>query len=117
MYNKTTLHTEDSPSGIKIVRVHGDLDSMGTHMVSTAFEEALEGVTTHVVVDLREVSFISSAGMAMMLVRGKKLRQNGGKLTIAAASPRVLEVLSLAGFHELFDVYPTVREAVAALEN
>jgi anti-anti-sigma factor len=52
----------------------------------------------------------------MLLVRGKKIRQRGGSLLLAGASTRVLEVLSLAGFHELFNIYPTVDEAVASLE-
>ncbi len=117
MDESTTLTVEERASGIKVVHIQGDLDSMGTHMVEEAFNTALMGQTGQVVIDLGRVSFISSAGMAMLLVKGKMLRQGGGKLSIAAPSTRVLEVLSLAGFHELFEVYPTLDEALSTLES
>jgi anti-anti-sigma factor len=117
MHEATTLTTENRETGVTLIRINGDLDSMGTHMVENAFNTALTNRKTNVVVDLGHVSFISSAGMAMMLIRGKLLRQGGGSMTIAAPNARVLEVLSLAGFQELFEVYPTVAEALAIVET
>jgi anti-anti-sigma factor len=117
MKNPTTLTIEDRPGNLKIIHIHGDLDSMGTHMVEDAFSAAITDRTGQVIVDLSHVNFISSAGMAMLLVKGKMLRQGGGNLFLAAASTRVLEVLALAGFQELFDVYPTLERALAALES
>ena len=38
-------------------------------------------------------------------------------LAISGASKRVQEVLTMAGFNELFDLYPTPAEALAALER
>lgn len=115
MNEPTTLTTEERPNGVKVIHIHGDLDSMGTHMVEKSFESALDGPTQRVVVDMQDVSFISSAGMAMLLVKGKNLRQQRGQLVLASASERVREVLALAGFNELFDMYPTVDDAVNAL--
>jgi len=114
MQDKTTMQIEEHPDGVTIVRFTGDLDSLGTHMVQKSFESTLSERGMRVVVDLGEVDFISSAGMAMLLVRGKMLRRSGGRLAIAGANHRVSEVLSLAGFHELFEVYPTVDTAVQA---
>jgi len=114
MQDKTTMNIETHPSGVTIVRFAGDLDSLGTHTVQKSFESALTTRGLRVVVDLQQVEFISSAGMAMLLVRGKTLRQGGGRLAIAGANHRVSEVLSLAGFHELFEVYPTIDAAVQA---
>jgi anti-sigma B factor antagonist len=116
MNEPTTLTSQTDASGVIVLQFHGDLDSMGTHTVEAQFDAALDGVKSDVVVDMADVGFISSAGMAMLLVRGKKIRQRGGSLLLAGASTRVLEVLSLAGFHELFNIYPTVDEAVASLE-
>jgi anti-anti-sigma factor len=116
MYDKTSIETEEHPDGLRIVHVRGDLDSMGSRMVAPVVDAALTDCTGNVVVNLGKVSFISSAGMALILKQGKRLRLTGGKLVIAGSSPRVFEVLSMAGFHELFEFYPTVTEAVAALQ-
>ena len=53
----------------------------------------------------------------MLLIKGKMLRQGGGNLSIAAASKSILEVLSLAGFQELFEIYPTMADALSAMER
>jgi len=116
MNDKTTLSTETLEDGLVIVRINGDLDSLGTHMVEKAFNQAVSERDTRALVDLHRVGFISSAGMAMLLVKGKSLRQTGGNMYLAGASKRVLEVLSMAGFNELFDMFPTVDEALAALQ-
>jgi len=116
-YDPTTVKIEEHSKGLTLVHIEGDLDSMGTHMVQNDFTKAAKGSKDDVIVDLAKVGFISSAGMAMLLVKGKALRKNEQKLVIAAASTRVLEVLSLAGFHELFDLYPTMEAAIEKIKE
>jgi anti-anti-sigma factor len=117
MIQPTTLKIEEHGSRLKIIRIHGDLDTVGVRMVEEAFTKATGERSEKAVVDLTEVSFISSAGLAMLLVKGKILRRGGGSLAIAGATRRVQEVLTMAGFNELFDLYPTPADALAALER
>lgn len=86
-------------------------------MIEDTFRDAVSERTARLVVDLEDVGFISSAGLAMLLIMGKRLRQGGGNLTIASAGKNIMEVLSLAGFHELFDIYPTVPKALEVVER
>ncbi|MGF1503536.1 MAG: STAS domain-containing protein [Chloroflexi bacterium] len=111
----TTIDVEERGDGILIITIQGDLDSMGTRTVESSFSAAVPDRGSTVVIDLSNVGFISSAGMAMLLVKGKALRQGGGSMSLAGASRRVYEVLALAGFHELFMVYPTLDEALEGL--
>ena len=53
----------------------------------------------------------------MLLVKGKTLRASGADMIVAGPSTRVLEVFALAGFHELFEIYQTVEEALVVLEG
>jgi anti-anti-sigma factor len=117
MNDPTTLSVEKRTSGITIITVHGDLDTMGTRMIEGDFATAVPDRTGVIIVDLNDVNFVSSAGLAMLLVKGKALRQGGGKMCLAAANQRVFEVLSLAGFHELFDVYDATASALSSLEG
>jgi len=117
MKEQTTLPTDQRDSGVKIVHFHGDLDSLGVKMIEDTFRNAVSERTARLVVDLGDVGFISSAGLAMLLIMGKRLRQGGGKLIIASAGKNIMEVLSLAGFHELFEIYSTVPEALKVVEG
>lgn len=117
MNQDTTITISERPSGVLHIQIHGDLDSMGTRRVESEFSSAVPDRASHVVIDMTDVGFISSAGMAMLLVKGKALRQGGGSMTIAGASHRVYEVLALAGFHELFNVFGDAEEAFNNLEG
>ncbi len=117
MNEPTTLTVDTRSSGIKVIRIHGDLDSMGSQMVDEPLTTAISERGSSVLVDLSEVGFISSAGMAMLLVKGKMLHRGGGKMALSAATDRVREVLSLAGFNELFNLYGTLDDALKAMEG
>jgi len=111
MEESTTLSVEQLSSGSILVSIFGDLDSMGTHQVEDAFAAAVNDRAGSFVIDLSNVQFVSSAGMAMLLVRGKALKQGGGRMVIAGANQRVKDSLSLAGFDELFRFFKTIAEA------
>lgn len=100
---------------MKVIAVHGDLDSLGVRMVEERFNSAISDRASRLAIDLTSVGFLSSAGLALLLVKGKILRRGGGNLVIAGPNPHVMEVLTMAGFQELFEVYPTLPEALAAL--
>jgi anti-anti-sigma factor len=103
-------------SGLVVVRIHGDLDAYGTMQVKEAFSVAIPDRTAHVVVDLSEVPFLTSAALAMLVVRAQAMARAGGSLHIAGARERVLEVFERAGFTLIFPLYPTLEAACAALE-
>ena len=119
MNERTTLTVEERPGGLKVLHIHGDLDTMGTQMVRDELVTAItvSDTTKNVLIDLDDVSFISSAGMALLLVSGKRLRRDGIDLILAAVDGRIFEVLSLAGFQELFNVYKTIEEAMSSLKK
>jgi anti-anti-sigma factor len=117
MNEPTTVNVETRPNGLLLIKIHGDLDSMGTQMVDEPLNGAITDRTSRVLIDLSDVGFISSAGMAMLLVKGKTLRRGGGNMYLASATERVREVLALAGFNELFNVYNTLDEALKTLES
>jgi len=117
MNEPTTITIDQRPSGLKLIHIRGDLDSMGTQMIEEPLSAAITDRTSRVLINLENVGFISSAGMAMLLVKGKMLRRGGGNMYLSSATERVREVLSLAGFAELFNVYPTLDEALSAIEQ
>ncbi len=115
MSEATTLSVEEHPNGVKVIHIRGDLDSLGARTIEEPLAAALPPAPLRVLVDLSRVRFISSAGLALLLVQAKALRRHGGSMSLAAPTVHVMEVLSLAGFHELLDIYPTLEEGLAAL--
>lgn len=105
----------DAESELVIVSLSGELDTYGSRQIGPAFAAALGERTLHAVVDLSDVSFITSAGLAMFVMHAQALHRGGGSLHLAAPRPLVAETLRRAGFTTVFRVFDSLEAALTAL--
>ena len=73
------------------------------------------GDTRLVILDAARVEFFDSAGMAALLSLQKRLAIRDGKLVLAGLNRSILEIFRMVGFDVVFETYPDVPRAVAAL--
>ncbi len=66
------------------------------------------------VIDLKKVDFLSSAGIKALLQTVHLSRQQGGDMRLANARGRVKYVLNLAGVDSIIKLYPNVVSATAS---
>ena len=67
------------------------------------------------VLDFAALDYISSAGLRLVLVLAKRLKQERGRLVLCAMQPHVHEVFDISGFLAILDVQATRQEALARL--
>jgi len=65
-----------------------------------------------VVFDLNSVQFIDSSGLGLFLSVQRALFNHGGKLKFARLTKPVQTVFEIVSMHRIFEVYPTVEDAV-----
>ena len=97
-----------------LVTVSGRVDSNTAPAFEEALKEAIEGGQHNLVLDLNDVDFMSSAGLRAMVSALKACKGGGGRLVVADPSPRVAEVMQLAGLISLFTVFDDVTAAVGS---
>lgn len=68
-----------------------------------------------IVLDLSELEYVSSAGLRCFMLSAREAGAQGGKIVLAALRPVVAEIFQISRFDMLFEVFPSVREALAAL--
>jgi anti-anti-sigma factor len=68
-----------------------------------------------VLLDFSGVDYISSVGLRALMIAGKRMHARGAALAIATLQPVVAEIFAISRFNGLFRVYPSVREALAAM--
>jgi stage II sporulation protein AA (anti-sigma F factor antagonist) len=68
-----------------------------------------------IVLDLGRLDYISSAGLRVVLLLAKKLKQLGGALILCDIQPNVREVFEISGFLTILKVCASREEAVKAL--
>ncbi|HEX9774310.1 MAG TPA: STAS domain-containing protein [Actinomycetota bacterium] len=103
--------------GWRIVGVAGELDLLTAPSLRTRLIEAIDQGDVRLVLDLSHVSFLDSSGLGALIAGYKRVRERGGRLVLVATSRAVLNVLSLTGLDGVFQVFPTVDEALATARS
>jgi anti-sigma B factor antagonist len=69
----------------------------------------------HIVLDLSRLEYVSSAGLRCFMLAAKEASSHGSKIVLAALRPVVAEIFQISRFDMLFEIYPSVREALGTV--
>lgn len=105
-----TRHYND----VAILSVTGRLDSVAAHQFWQAIEEQIVAGYVRLVVDLKKVDYLTSAGIKAMIQGLQRTRNLGGDFRVANAQAQVKQLLSLAGVDTVIRLYPNVVGATAS---
>ena len=94
--------TKKSRAGTVEVCVNGRLDAYWADHLTRAIEEILHGGAHHLRVDMSGVSYMSSAGIRVLVRFSKQTRQLSGSFIVVQPSAAVRTVLEMAGLVVLF---------------
>ncbi len=101
---------------VTVARVAGELDMLAAEAFRTQLDAVLEQeLTRNLVLNFKEVDFIDSSGLGVLLGRYKKLSQAEGKMAIVAPQPQVKRILELSGIMRIMNIYPSEAEAIKKL--
>ena len=70
-----------------------------------------------VILDLAGLEYVSSAGLRCFMLASRQAKSQHGRIFVAALQPMVAEIFEISHFNMVFQVFPTVREALAAASN
>ena len=101
---------------IPVAALAGRLDQSA----ATAFEQALlplldDSSAAGLVVDLGQVEYISSVGLRVLMIAAKQMRARKARIAAAALQPIVAEIFAISRFDSVFEVFPSVRDALSAI--
>lgn len=105
--------TREKNGEILLVTSAGQINSANAAEFESCLLEWVEEGEYKWVLDMSGVEYISSAGLRVVLLLAKRLKQKGGHLVLCALQPHVLEVFDISGFLSILDVADT-REAALA---
>jgi len=98
-----------------VVEATGRVDSQTAPQLEQVFEEINRGGQFNIVFDMGGLTFVSSAGLRVMInVQKKAKKLSRGELVLANVPERIYEALDLAGFIPLFRILDDVVEAVGS---
>ena len=105
-------HIDEHRASVALV---GRFDARNAQTVKEALKRLIDGGVTHLIVDLAQVPFIDSAGLATLVSTLKAVRRVGGAVPLAGVQPQARTVFSLTMLDQVFTIHPTVEAALASL--
>jgi anti-sigma B factor antagonist len=99
-------------AGVSIVDLDGYLDAHTAPVLENAFTALIDQVKFKIVVNFRNLSYISSAGLGVFMAFIEKIRENEGDIKFSNMSPKVYNIFDLLGFPLLYEFFEDEEEAV-----
>lgn len=101
--------------GVAVLAPRGEIDVSQALVFRDALGTLLDGANSRVLVDLREVRFIDSSGVGILVTAHRKALEVGGAFGLAGPGESVRRTLQLTRTDRLLKVYPSVDDGVEAL--
>ncbi|MBI5296662.1 MAG: STAS domain-containing protein [Chloroflexi bacterium] len=103
-------------AGVCILSIRGRVDSLTSDEMEAALDEQIRKGEVRLVA-VSQVDYMSSSGLRSLLTALRHVRQQRGELSLAGLHSSLQQMLELAGFTNIFKIYPTTAEAVSAFER
>ncbi len=97
-----------------IIQTAERVDSSNAMQFLTDLEATIEPSDRVVILDMGRLTYISSAGLRVILQTAKTLQRENSGFAICALSGTVREVFQISGFDQVIAIHTTQDEAIAA---
>jgi anti-sigma B factor antagonist len=96
----TTSVTQETAG--TVIHLAGELDMETAPRLAACIDDQLAGGPAQLVINLKDLTFCDSRGIATLISAAARCQQAGGLLHLAGASGNVARVLDITGVGELF---------------
>jgi anti-sigma B factor antagonist len=97
---------------VNVLDLKGYLDAHTAPKLEEAFQTLLTARRFNIVVNCKDLSYISSAGLGVFMAYIEDVRKNSGDIKLSNMSPKVFNVFDLLGFPLLYEIFKDENEAV-----
>lgn len=106
------LHLNKKAPSTAIIAVQGRLDSVEAAPLRASLNHYITTSTVRIVVDLSDVTFVDSAGLAALVIGMKRARlEHGDVRLVSPVHPDAKRVFEITKFDEVFMMYNDVDAA------
>ena len=104
-------HAQD---GIEVIDVQGEIDMYTAPRLRELLIDLVSQGSYQLVVNLDKVGFLDSTGLGVLVGGLKRVRAHDGSLDLVCTQQRILRIFRITGLTEVFGIYQTVDQAIAA---
>lgn len=99
--------------GMLVVTVDGQLVVGNRQEFKQLVLDEVERGTRQIVIDFTNTAYIDSSGLGALVSLGKRIRESGGELRLAALNDDLRTLFELTRLDTLFPLYASLDDALA----
>lgn len=97
-----------------VLKAEGKIDGLNARQFQEDLAAAITDKDHSVILNFESLSYISSAGIRVILTTAKALQRRRGRLALCSLTDSVREIFEVSGFDQIIPVHATMEEAISA---
>ena len=102
---------------VQVIRPNGILDGTQAHQFRSEVSEAVDKGSRVILVDLKDVTFMDSSGLAALVLALKTVRSVSGKFCVCSVNDQVKMLFELTSMNRVFEIFESPEEFSKTLED
>ncbi|MDP8227167.1 MAG: STAS domain-containing protein [Candidatus Celaenobacter polaris] len=107
---------QDKHGDVAVLNLIGRLDANTSGELESVLIPMIGEGKKKIVLDFSALEYISSAGLRLLLLAAKKLRNNKGNIILCSMKDFIKEIFEISGFTPIFKIVDTKEAALKELE-
>ena len=106
-----------SEGGVLLLQAWGRINFLSAKVFEVQARRALAGDDRDVIIDASGVTYMSTAGLRVLLLLWQDLKKKDRTLHVCALRPYIQEVFEIIGFNQIIPNHEDVAAALAAVDG
>ena len=102
---------------VTCVRLDGRMDTLGVDQIELKFSASAVAQGRNTIVDLSQVSFLTSMGIRLLIASARALQLKGKKFVLFGASELVLGILDTVALDQIVPIVATEQLAIQSINS
>ena len=96
----------------QVLNLRGRIDAASANAFDKSLRALIASGASRILINCADLRYVSSVGIGMIVECSKLATASGSCMSFAGINPHVKNVFEMVGFVELFEMYPSVEEAL-----
>jgi anti-anti-sigma factor len=101
--------------GAAVIDLFGEINAFADGAINQAYDQADQQNTTNILLNFKEVTYINSTGIALIVGLMAKSRKNHKRLTVFGLSDHYVEIFQITRLSDFMAVFPDETTALATV--
>jgi anti-anti-sigma factor len=105
---------QEVKENVVVLSLTGRLDTLNFPLLDNEMNLLLGKNQKFVILDCKDMDYVSSSGLRILLKALKQVKAAGGRFMICNLQPQIIQVFKISGFDHLFEISSDKNQALAS---